>query len=936
MDEKEKDQLDPENDFEICQEMEQTFAKVVAELVSDRSLDRFRKEYESLHDALVQSHEHNTVLMEKCRTLNQDIITNASKISSVLQLSQNDQRTIANLRGEFEKAWKLVQLSQDREAKSNEVIFNLNQEITNLKYLVENAKRPNDESIPVSLQDVQNEVNSLKNDIEVQNDQSAQLRNQLDETMKSTMKMEYETRNLKDEYEVLISEKEDVDLDFSKIESERIKILDSCYEQSENIKAENARSNEINQQIKEQKAKIRGQKRVIQQCQKDKDMLNELTAQVRVRLRNLKKRYDDVKALTKGTASRIKEKSNIIKDSEDKIYDFLTEIEAIDYENEDIQNELEECKEYRKLVVTTKESDFKRLKELRQEELILRTKFNSLLLDIRKSDIDVSRNNNENRNLQQRVFNEKNETDIVEMQTHQIEHQYTQIKNIKHEGGKKLSTFCEEINKYEAEKFAQDSAAALERDNNVELKRQIEYLDVKLEQKGHEIKQNEIFMKDIQEERDRLVKEVRKVCKENEEIENEIKSQSNQLSSLKEGIREKDESCVLLHISLKKTIKLLKELNIKKEEIKEHLRESLEKGKLVYYNVLSHEHIHDQALKDIESSKHLIQKILNQNRDIVHIFETKKKESDAAFEKTRVLQSLSRIGGHKYEQMVEKVHSLENELSLFVQKQEELILALRGQNAARREIKRLERCILDSQGQIKAMEDELETPRNVHRWHLLKSTNPIHYDLVILRMQLINNITEHIALSKRLKSRTFVLKEQLDKENRKLKNSYGGRYDEEYQTLSVILKEKTKKLKTMEETRISRKDQVEDEIDQVKSVRCMIRAKRRKTVEQQKKINELVQISEPEKIHPPKFNYTKRAPGRFMGGGFEVGRVVNELIPPVEVKKTRKKSVSERLNALLVPTASSAAKKVTRNQNWAPSKNSSRRQMSLRAHRDYM
>ena len=84
MDEKEKDPLDPDNDLEICEEMEKNFAKIVSELVRDRSLDRFRKEYEMLHTALTQSHEHNKVLIEKCRALNQDIVANANKISSVL------------------------------------------------------------------------------------------------------------------------------------------------------------------------------------------------------------------------------------------------------------------------------------------------------------------------------------------------------------------------------------------------------------------------------------------------------------------------------------------------------------------------------------------------------------------------------------------------------------------------------------------------------------------------------------------------------------------------------------------------------------------------------------------------------------------------------------------------------------------------------------
>lgn len=111
-----------ENSLESFEMMEKNFSKVVHELVADRSLDKFREEYENLHDALVQSHEHNTVLMERCQELNNDILANTTKISSILSMSQTDQKTIAGLRHEFEKAWRMVEKSQEREGKTHQII----------------------------------------------------------------------------------------------------------------------------------------------------------------------------------------------------------------------------------------------------------------------------------------------------------------------------------------------------------------------------------------------------------------------------------------------------------------------------------------------------------------------------------------------------------------------------------------------------------------------------------------------------------------------------------------------------------------------------------------------------------------------------------------------------------------------------------------------
>ena len=929
MDEKEKEPFDIESEFDIGEEMEQTFAKVVSELVSDRSLDRFRKEYESLHDALVQSHEHNTILMEKCRKLNNDIINNASKISSVLTLSQNDQRTIANLRMEFERAWTLVQASQAREERSREVIQNLNQEVTNLKYLVENTKKSDNVVSGISLQEAQTDVRILKGDIEVQESQVNNIIKQIDNARAETIKFENETFQLKNEYQNLLQESELVNNDYEQIETARADILNSCYKESDDIKSGNERSNEIKLQIQKQKRKIRTQKHAIEQYKKDKDILIELTGQVKHQLKNLKSRYEDIIALVNGVKARIKEKSNQIKNTEDTILDFENEIESLDYEKEEIEHELSETKEYRRLILNQKESDFERLKELRYQEVILRTGVNSVLLDIRQRNMDISRSTTEQREVKQRLLDEQAQTQIAEMQVHQIEQQCTQVKNDKHESGNKASEYCQEINRFEAQKFARESAAAIEIDNMIENKMRNEFINITLEKKNQEIKQKIEMYKDLQTERDKLVKEVKRVLKENEGIQGEILSQSNFLSSLKEGIRAKDESCVMVHISLKKTQKLVKQLSKQIVEVKEQLRQSIERGKEVYYRVLGAEHVRSQALVDIENAKHLIQRFLEQNRSIMKIFEEKKLEGERITEKCRVTQSLARIADHKYKQLMGKISSLKDELMFLVEKRDDLILQLRFQAAARNEIRRLEKDLFQARGQIRVMEDELETPRNVHRWHLLQSTNPYHYQLVTMRIGLVNSLTEQIAHSQRFKRRLENLREELEKLTRKLKfNKYDGEsYDEEYQILSNVLREKSIQLKNMDDSRRITTDQANDESDIVFSVRCRLRAKRMKTIAKQKKINELMQQLDQDsgkvKVRPPKYKSSKRPPGRYLGGGFEVGRVVTEVRPPVEVKSSRKKTSTERLNAVLIPGPST--KKTGQNQNWGPIKNSSRR-----------
>jgi chromosome segregation ATPase len=156
-----------QDEMEHFDDLERMFHKTVQDLVSDRSLDSFRSEYEKIHAALLESHENNAVLVDKCRTLNNEILANGNKMSSAMQMSQTDQRTIAGLRHEFEKAWKLVEISQERENKSRDVIDSLKSEVAQLQRHVEQggALAFTQES---SLQEIADSIASLKREIAVQ------------------------------------------------------------------------------------------------------------------------------------------------------------------------------------------------------------------------------------------------------------------------------------------------------------------------------------------------------------------------------------------------------------------------------------------------------------------------------------------------------------------------------------------------------------------------------------------------------------------------------------------------------------------------------------------------------------------------------------------------------------------------------------------------
>jgi chromosome segregation ATPase len=105
--------------------------------MGDQSLEKFRVEYEKLHQALKKSHESEKRLMQKCRELNAEIVTNSAKVTTALKLSQEDKGTISSLKQEIEKLWKMVDAAHEKESKARDTINQLKLEIANLTKLVE-------------------------------------------------------------------------------------------------------------------------------------------------------------------------------------------------------------------------------------------------------------------------------------------------------------------------------------------------------------------------------------------------------------------------------------------------------------------------------------------------------------------------------------------------------------------------------------------------------------------------------------------------------------------------------------------------------------------------------------------------------------------------------------------------------------------------------
>ena len=119
--------------------LEKDFNDVLQELSQDPNMDNFRNEYTKIHRAMKTSYESEKRLVRRCKELNDTILQNAARVKGAIKLTQEDSNTIAVLRKEVEKCWKLVEQAREKEEKARGIISGLREEIANLYRIVEDG-----------------------------------------------------------------------------------------------------------------------------------------------------------------------------------------------------------------------------------------------------------------------------------------------------------------------------------------------------------------------------------------------------------------------------------------------------------------------------------------------------------------------------------------------------------------------------------------------------------------------------------------------------------------------------------------------------------------------------------------------------------------------------------------------------------------------------
>ncbi|KAJ1067258.1 hypothetical protein K5549_021235, partial [Capra hircus] len=854
------------------EEIERDFQEVLSELSGDKSLEKFRVEYEKLHAVMRKSYDNEKRLMAKCRELNAEIVVNSAKVATALKLSQDDQTTIASLKKEIEKAWKMVDSAYDKEQKAKETILALKEEIVNLTKLVEQGS-----GLSMDQDSNIRDLLKFKEEVTKERDQLLSEVVKLRECLAQTVEQQQEMERSREEAEQAISQFQQEIQQRQNEASRETRKKEKLEKELRQIQTDmDSRQTEI-KALQQYVQKSKEELQRLEQQLKEQKILNERAAkeleQFQMRNAKLQQENEQHSLVCEQLSQENQQKALELKAKEEEVHQMRLDIGKLNKIREQIHKKLHQIEDQKAEVEQHKETLKNQILGLERGDLEVEASKKQAELDKKAMDELLRERDILNKNMLKAVSATQKQIDLVKLHEQAKRNLEEEIQNYKDEAQKQRKIIFQlekERDRYinEASDLTQKVLMNME-DIKV---REMQIFDYrkKIAESETKLKQQQNLYEAVRSDRNLYSKNLVEAQDEITEMKRKLKIMTHQVDQLKEEISAKESALVKLH---------LEQQRIEKE--KETLKAELQK-------------LRQQALE----TKHFIEKQEAEERKLLRIIAEadgerlrQKKELDQViserdilgsqlvrrndelallYEKIKIQQSVLNKGESQYNQRLEDMRILKLEIKKLRREKGILARSVANVDELRQELFHTQREFLKERTRCRALEEELENPMNVHRWRKLEASDPSTFELI----QKIH------TLQKRLISKTeeVVEKELLLQEKEKLyvelkhilARQPGPEAAEQLQIYRHTLREKTKQLKVLSSELNMYESQSQEYKYEIEKLTNELLNLKKKYLAQKRK--EYIQKNKDRINMEDTFSMAKPSGPRFTGGGFPLSK----------------------------------------------------------------
>ena len=770
--------------------------KVIAELENDPAMAKFKEEYEKVFSALVNSNDSEKRLVQKCRDLNAEIVANAAKVQSALKLADEDQGTIDKLKGEVEKAWKMVDASKEKETRAKENVQALKKEVADLSKAAAQGGSGGAKQ-QEQIKDMMRQRDELAAERDEQVNQIVMLREEVMEVTEQLRAAEADKLRMENELQILrddaASAKAATDKETKrkeKMERDMKELKELLEEKTYEIKQKQHSLKEGDEAVKRLEKLLKDQQGATSRAQKDYNGLSDKLAKLQRDLSDAVQNNANLAQSNANAQIELKAKDDEINLAKleagriDKAKDAaLGKLRAAEAAKAEVEKNRDDLK--RTIADLERDIDAMRkqgeLEKKKQEELMrerdVLTKLKSQAESATQKQADLVRiTENNKKTLEQEIAGYRSEASKQAKAIFGLEQEREKFAN---EASATTAKFLEALEEVKMREMAIVDLQKSIADGNAKLKAQQSMYEAVRTDRN-------MYSKNLLEAQDEIA-----------EMKRKFKIMNHQIEQLKEEISTKDLALVKEHFDHMKVEKEKESLRFELDKAAMNIKEAESSIAAQKLELQRLNRIIDESDAAIGKQEKELAGVVN-DRDILGTQLIRRNDELALlYEKIKIQGSILAKGQIQYQDRLNELRVLKIKLGDLKRELGVLKHSVGSIDVLKREVHRLGKELLQERTKTKALTEELENPLNVHRWRKLEGSDPTAYEM-IQKIQ---------ALQKRLIAKTeeVVEKDLLVREKEKLYKELkailarqpGPEVAEQVSVYQRQLREKTRQMKAM-------------------------------------------------------------------------------------------------------------------------------------------
>ncbi|KAJ9575837.1 hypothetical protein L9F63_007295 [Diploptera punctata] len=773
----------------------QVYKDIHAQLEDMEGMENFDREYTRLFQEYCKITSYAETLDEENYMMVEKIKDYEIKLEKAIEINNANREIISRYKNDIEYARKMMDASHFREMNSQEVMEAQTKEISQLHNKIERLSRliyqtddfdsakQEKEELLKEKENLNREITMMKQRIENVNtmkesfendilDLKRQLEDKIDELKRLRQEMKDKTKQYNDSSKKLETE-------YAKCKSERV----SAEEKIKELQAVL-----IDKQTTEEKLNF-----CIDQNEHYKNEFFNASLEIAKTNKELESKMRDIEKLTRDNANKTKD----LAQKRDELSKLRLEFSREGIKREKISRKLETAEAQKisaqrdaerfKSIITELQKNLETVKKQADED-------KTEICDLQKEKLILSRNilqaaataHEQSKQLKLRDQIKNNLQIEIDNFTIESQKQKKEISSLSRERDRcilETKELTQKINELLHE-------TKQKKNTIIDLKKKLTEVDTK-----YQMQQN--LCQTLEGERNSLNKLLLEAQYNISDLKKEIKGLNHQTEELKEGIAAKERQLMKKQSILKKTEKEREHMRVELQKTRDELESSRQEIFSLNIDMRKLEKIIREA--DTLSKKQMLENehLTNEQTILGTQLANKTDKLSNLYEKERLLQDALLKGETQYNQRLEDVRLLKLEIKKLRHERNLLTKNIYGTTDMRQQNFHLERDLTREKLKCRALEEQLQSPLNIHRWRKFEGTDPEKFELLQKIQYLEKRVLVETKKSVDKESKLREIENTCNNLRELLSRQPGPEAAERLQKTQRVLKERDEKIKCL-------------------------------------------------------------------------------------------------------------------------------------------